>query len=231
VLRRHRRAFLWSVALLACAVSTLFLVGKHPTADAPVTTLPAIGRIDLVVYDWVERIRVAPLTWLFRALNVIGGGIVTIPLRAVALGVLAARRRWHAFSAFALTWATAEVTLWLLKRWFARGRPPDALVATVGFSFPSGHAVAGAATAVALVLAFLLPAAERRRWEWIAVGFSFLMAFSRVYLHAHWLSDVAAGVLLGSGIAIFWFAALTELRHVTIRRSHARSSSVATADT
>lgn len=231
MLRRHRRAFLWSAALLACAVGTLFLVGKHPTVDAPVTTLPVIGRIDLVVYDWVERIRVAPLTWLFRALNVIGGGIVTIPLRAVALGLLAARRRWHAFSAFALTWATAEVTLWLLKRWFARGRPPDALVATVGFSFPSGHAVAGAATAVALVLAFFLPAAERRRWEWIAVGFSFLMAFSRVYLHAHWLSDVAAGVLLGSGIAIFWFAALTELRHVSIRRSHARSSSVATADT
>jgi len=231
VLRRHRRAFLWSVVLLAWAVGTLFLVGKHPTADAPVTTLPVIGRIDLVVYDWVERIRVAPLTWLFRTLNVIGGGIVTIPLRAVALGVLAARRRWHAFTAFALTWATAEVALWLLKRWFARGRPPDALVATMGFSFPSGHAVAGAATAVALVLAFLLPAAERRRWEWIAVGFSFLMAFSRVYLHAHWLSDVAAGVLLGSGIAIFWFAALTELRHVTISRSHARSSSVATADT
>lgn len=231
MLRRHRRAFLWSVVLLAWAVGTLFLVGKHPTADAPVTTLPVIGRIDLVVYDWVERIRVAPLTWLFRTLNVIGGGIVTIPLRAVALGVLAARRRWHAFTAFALTWATAEVALWLLKRWFARGRPPDALVATMGFSFPSGHAVAGAATAVALVLAFLLPAAERRRWEWIAVGFSFLMAFSRVYLHAHWLSDVAAGVLLGSGIAIFWFAALTELRHVTISRSHARSSSVATADT
>jgi undecaprenyl-diphosphatase len=231
VLRRHRRAFLWSVALLVGAVGTLFLVGKHPTAEAPVTTLPVIGRIDLAVYDWVERIRVTALTWLFRALNVIGGGIVTIPLRAVALGVLAARRRWYAFAAFAATWATAEIALWFLKRWFERGRPPDALVTTVGFSFPSGHAVAGAATAVALVLAFFLPAAERRRWEWIAVGFSFLMAFSRVYLRAHWLSDVVAGVLLGSGIAIFWFAAFTELRYAAVRRSSASSPSAARADT
>jgi membrane-associated phospholipid phosphatase len=230
VLRRHRRAFLWSVALLLGAIGTLFFVGKHP--DAPTTTITVIGQVDQAVYDWVERIRVAPLTWLFRALNLIGGGIVTIPLRAVALGVLAARRRWHAFAAFALTWATAEVTLWYLKRWFDRGRPPDALVETVGASFPSGHAVAGAATAVALVLAFFLPAAERRRWEWIAVGFAFLMAFSRVYLRAHWLSDVVAGVLLGSGIAIFWFAALTELRHVAVTRGlHHRSPSGATADT
>ena len=232
MLRRHRRAFLWSTALLLGAIGTLFFVGKHPDAAATTTTLPAIGRIDASVAEWVERIRVAPLTWVFRALNVIGGGIVTIPLRAVALGVLAARRRWHAFAAFALTWASAEVTLWVLKRWFDRGRPPGALVETVGASFPSGHAVAGAATAVALVLAFFLPAPARRRWEWIAVGFAFLMAFSRVYLGAHWLSDVVAGVLLGSGIAIFWFAALTELRHLAVTRAaHHRSPTAATADT
>jgi membrane-associated phospholipid phosphatase len=232
VLRRHRRAFLWSVALLIGAIGTLFLVGKHPTAAAPLTTVPAIGRVDEAVYEWVERIRVAPLTWLFVALNLIGSGIVTIPLRAVVLGVLAARRRWPAFAAFALTWASAEVTLWFLKRWFDRGRPQEELVGTVGASFPSGHAVAGAATAVALVLAFFLPAPERRRWEWIAVGFSFLMAFSRVYLRAHWLSDVVAGVMLGSGIAIFWFAALTELRHAAVTRAaHHRPPSGATAGT
>jgi undecaprenyl-diphosphatase len=213
------------------AIGTLFLVGRHPGEPGTVTTVPAIGRIDQAVYDWVERIRVAPLTWLFRALNLIGSGVVTIPLRAVALGVLAARRRWHAFTAFALTWVTAEVALLWLKPWFDRARPPGALVATVGASFPSGHALAGAATAVALVLAFFLPAAERRRWEWIAVGFSFVMAFSRVYLHAHWLSDVIAGVLLGTGIAIFWFAALTELRHAAVKRREHPERSAATAGT
>jgi membrane-associated phospholipid phosphatase len=44
------------------------------------------------------------------------------------------------------------------------------------------------------------------------------MAFSRVYLSAHWFSDVVAGTLLGAGIAIFWAAAVTEIRDVWFRR-------------
>ncbi|TMK89762.1 MAG: phosphatase PAP2 family protein [Actinobacteria bacterium] len=69
----------------------------------------------------------------------------------------------------------------------------------------------------ALVLAFF-PAGERRhRWEWLAVGFAFVMSMSRVYLAAHWFSDVVAGTLLGAGIAIFWAAAVTECRDVIFR--------------
>jgi undecaprenyl-diphosphatase len=77
--------------------------------------------------------------------------------------------------------------------------------------------VAGAAVAVALVLAFF-PAGERRKWEWAAAGFAFVMGFSRVYLNAHWFSDVVAGVLLGSGIAIGAAVLVTEIRDVALRR-------------
>jgi undecaprenyl-diphosphatase len=96
-----------------------------------------------------------------------------------------------------LTWAASELVLTWLKTWFHRGRPPGALVETVGYSFPSGHAVAGAATAVALVLAFMPAGHERRVWEWIAAAFAFVMAFSRVY-RPRTGSDMVAGVLLGS---------------------------------
>ena len=88
------------------------------------------------------------------------------------------------------------------KVFFHRGRPPEGLVETVGFSFPSGHAVAGAATAVALVLALLPAGRKRRRWESARSAFAFVMASSRVYLQAHWFSDVVAGVLLGAGVAL-----------------------------
>jgi undecaprenyl-diphosphatase len=58
---------------------------------------------------------------------------------------------------------------------------------------------------------------RRRKWEAIAVVFAFVMAFSRVYLNAHWLSDVVAGVLLGTGVALGSAALATEVRDVAMR--------------
>jgi undecaprenyl-diphosphatase len=213
----HRRAFVWSLIVLAGCVASLFLVGRHPPELAPLTTVPIVGRFDASVYRWMDDIRATPLTWVSRTLNVIGGGIITIPVRAAATIYLVFRRRWLRAAAFAMTWALSEFALTWLKAFFHRGRPPQPLVAISGFSFPSGHAVAAAATGVALVLA-LLPAGERRRrWELLAIGFAFVMAMSRVYLAAHWFSDVVAGTLLGAGIAIFVFSAVTEVRDMILR--------------
>jgi len=217
MLANHRRAFVWSLALLACCVASLFFVGRHPPAAAPLTTVGFVGRFDTTMYGWMVDVRNAWLTGICKVLNVIGGGVVTIPVRVAAVLVLAFRRRWARFLAFAMTWATSEIVLTTLKSWFHRGRPPFSLVLTSGFSFPSGHAVAAAATSVALVLAFFPAGERRRRWEWLAVTFAFVMSMSRVYLAAHWFSDVVAGTLLGAGIAIFWAAAVTEFRDLLFR--------------
>jgi membrane-associated phospholipid phosphatase len=219
MLTDHRRAFRYAAALVGALLLLLLAVGRQPPESAPHTTLHAIGAFDQRVYDWMGSIHNMVLNGLFRFLNVAGGGVITIPLRAVASLVLLIRRRWRAFAAFGLTWAFSEIGLTILKTYFHRGRPPAPLVSTaVTFSFPSGHAVAGAATAVALVLAFFPPGARRRKWEWMAVAFAFVMAFSRVYLNAHWFSDVVAGVLLGAGVALASAAVVTEVRDIWFRR-------------
>jgi len=218
VLTDHRRAFVWAVALLGATVFVFVAVGRHLPAAAPRTTLPFLGEWDLAISHAMDDIRSEPLSAIARPLDVLGGGLVTIPLRIVVAVWLLVRTRWRAFAAWILTWAVAEIVLVGAKHFFHRGRPPGALVETVGFSFPSGHAVAGAAIGVALVLVLLPPGSARRRWEVAAAAFAFVMALSRVYLLAHWFTDVLAGVLLGTGIALGCAAFVTEIRDIALRR-------------
>jgi membrane-associated phospholipid phosphatase len=217
VLSNHRRTFLYSLCLLLFLVLLFIGVGRHPPRAAPSTTFAPIGRLDESTYRAMDDFRNVVLSGVARGLNVIGGGYVTIPVRAVVSLGLAFRRRWRALGAWVLTWVAAEVLLTGSKAFFHRDRPPNELVTTSGYSFPSGHAVAAAATAVALVLVLMPSGPHRRKWEAIAVLFAFVMAFSRVYLNAHWLSDVVAGVVLGAAVALGSAALATEVRDVAVR--------------
>src|SRR2546422_76153 len=79
------RAFLWSLALLAACGASLFLVGRHPPEVAPLTTIHFVGRFDTTMNGWMLDVRNALLTWVCKVLNVIGGGVVTIPVRIAAV--------------------------------------------------------------------------------------------------------------------------------------------------
>jgi membrane-associated phospholipid phosphatase len=207
---------------IAATVAVFVVVGIRPSH-------PPIQPLDTMIYHGADDIRNAPLTFLAKELNVLGGGIVTIPLRIVVSIYLAFRRRWTALTGWLLTWFLAEFAHTVSAAAFNRPRPPNPLVVTNGASFPSGHAVAASATAVALVLALMAPGPRRRKWEVIAALFAFVMALSRVYLNAHWFSDVVAGTLLGTGIAIASFAIAAEGRDVILRRRARRAGSAVPA--
>ncbi len=74
------------------------------------------------------------------------------------------------------------------------------------YSFPSNHAVIAAAATVGLLLAgrYL-----RRLWiPVVAVVATLLMAFSRIYVGAHYPHDVIAGLILGALVALIGYLVL-----------------------
>ena len=156
----------------------------------------------------MTEIRTAWLTRIARILSVVGGPLVMVPLRLTVIGALAWRRRWLQLGAFVGAVVTSELCIGPLKALIDRPRPPGPLITTDSPSFPSGHAIAASVTALGLVVV-LVPAANRRtRWTILAAVFAAVMAMSRTYLGAHWLSDVIAGACIGTGLAVVWPAAL-----------------------
>jgi membrane-associated phospholipid phosphatase len=160
----------------------------------------------------MEAIRVPPLTWLSRLLNVAGSVLVTWPLRIVAAAVLIWKRQYLELAAFLTIVATSELCIGPLKAFVDRPRPPDPMVLTTGASYPSGHAIATAVTAVGVVIALIPPGRRRLKWEVYAGLITFVMALSRVYLGAHWFSDVVGGMLIGLGLSLLWPATFEEAR-------------------
>jgi membrane-associated phospholipid phosphatase len=201
-----RRGLLVSGCLLVgAAVVTLLYVLP--------ATRPEVQAMDDAVWRFARSVENPPATAVALVLSLLGSGAVNWPLRILAMLLLAWRRSWLRLAAFALAVITSELLIGWMKAAVDRPRPPDSLIATTGAAFPSGHAIATAVTAVGLVLVLAPPGPKRWRWEVNAVIFTSVMALSRVYLRAHWLTDTVAGALLGAGLALGWPALLMALRH------------------
>ncbi|UOY00869.1 phosphatase PAP2 family protein [Blastococcus sp. PRF04-17] len=210
-----RRGLVVSGSLLLGGLA-LTLVVFHPA------TGPTVQAVDDAVWEAAGSARNAPATAVSEALSVLGSAAVNWPLRIAALLLLAWRRHWLRAAAFSLAVVSSELFIGPLKAATDRMRPPGALIETSAASFPSGHAIATAVTAVGLVLVLAAPGPSRWRWEVNAVVLTSVMALSRVYLRAHWLSDTVAGALIGAGLALGWPALLMAIRH---RRDPAASTS------
>lgn len=95
---------------------------------------------------------------------------------------------------------------YLLKEMFKRPRPELNLYINQGFSFPSGHSSIIVAIYGFLIYFFLknLKTTKNKIISTIICLFLiFSVAFSRLYLNVHYLSDVITGLLLGMTVLIF----------------------------
>jgi len=118
--------------------------------------------------------------------------------------VLLSRLWWRRLICIAIATGAAGLISWLIKLAVDRPRPSPELVqlmvGTQGLSFPSGHvAMAAVAGGFLFYLAPRLVKQKTTVWLLRALLIIVILAvgFSRLYLGAHWLSDVVGGLFLG----------------------------------
>lgn len=172
-----------------------------------VRSTDVLAGIDSAVAEWGDH---HASSWTHDALTFVTwfGETWTVALVAIVVaGVELARTRSRWVVPFLLAVILGDKLLtWGVKELVDRARPEiEAVAATLGPSFPSGHT----STAAASWAAFALVAGRwwgRRSWPPLAgaaVGIAVAVALSRVFLDVHWLTDVLGGLALGWA----WFAA------------------------
>jgi membrane-associated phospholipid phosphatase len=205
---------------LSLTVSVLALVGAGWAFGAILQDVLA-GDEGALLDGPVQRFFVAHrdawLTPLMRSATNLGNAAVLIGLILLAgLAWWWRRRTWRPLWLLAGAYLGAWVLSETVKDLTHRARPPaaQAIGHWTGYAFPSGHTTK--ATAVYGMLAALL-AATTARWGrkvtlWTAAALlAGLVGLSRLYLGAHWLTDVLGALTLG---AAWLFVLLTATRTV-----------------
>ena len=201
---RHRLA----AAAAACALGF-----------AVVAALVTAGWSPLVTFDedWSSRAYAFTLAHdhfrdVAQVVTDLADGWTIAALAAVVAVVLALRRMWLLAWWLVLTVAGSALLSTVLKVGLDRLRPLSAgeLTSAHGFSFPSGHTQAATVTYASIVLVVgwevLHPSRATRVASAVVVTLVIgAVGLSRIYLGAHWPSDVLGGWLSGSA----WVLAAT----------------------
>ena len=196
----RRQLFIWAGALmLFLLAANLFLelaedIYRSEALSWDVNVMLAVNRVS---QPWLDE--------LFWIITLTGGPLILIPLILIA-GRLWQKGQQRRALLFVVSFIGTALLNSLLKTFFARPRPalfPTRVISS-GYSFPSGHTMAAAAFFG--MLALFLWQQGRYGWALLAAAWVPLIAFSRVYLGAHFPSDVLASLALGTiWLVIVWF--------------------------
>lgn len=207
-LARSRLDPMSATGLALTAALALVVVGTVAVGIVLFMVRENVGfaHFDLSAARFGARHAGAGSTQFLRALTQLGGAAVLVPLTVLVLAIASRRQRSVPVASFLVLSVGGQFAIAnTVKFAVNRARPTlDQLTGFSSSSFPSGHAVAAAASlaAFALVLGRGRSARTNSLLASAAVGLAGGIACTRVFLGVHWLTDVLAGLALGWA----WFA-------------------------
>jgi membrane-associated phospholipid phosphatase len=168
------------------------------------------------------------LTGILRVVTWGGSTAVIIPLGVIVGALFVLRRhRWRPLILLAAAVAGSVALYEIVKPLVGRPRPPPAIWIGhfSGAAFPSGHATQSVAfySMLAIVLgAGRSPQLKTVLWS-LATLAALVVGASRIYLGAHWLTDVLGGYALGAAwaaVVVVVMLAVSSRQQANIARDH-----------
>lgn len=194
-----RAILLFGLVLLAIGIGFVGIVEE-------VLERSTLADADAAMSHFVQALRTPWSNAIMVAVTMLGDGIVVAAVGAVAAGWLVLRRAYRLAAGLGFALGLAALSVPLLKGVIRIARPTSLYSGFDAFSFPSGHATF-AATLYG-ILGWLVARDLPGRWRTVPVTIAALLigaiAASRIYLAAHWPSDVLAGLLFGFGLTAFF---------------------------
>jgi undecaprenyl-diphosphatase len=157
-------------------------------------------RVDLGLYRLLQDLRSPWGDRIMVFVTELGDGVVIALVAVTVLAWLLWLRKWRVAGYWTAAVFFAQLAATIFKLVLQRTRPLANIYDGLStYAFPSGHAVMS--TVVYGFLAVLIARQLSRSRRWIAYAMATLLisaiALSRLYLGAHWLSDVLGGLSLG----------------------------------
>lgn len=170
-----------------------------------------ISNIDMSAANLMRETRNAPADELMTVITMMGDTVVMLALAAAIIGWLVWRKAYRAAYAAAFAIIAAKLFEMAVKFGIQRARPTELAYTGIDlFSFPSGHA-----TMSAVIFGILAVLVSHSMGRWgraivyaLCAVCAVLIGFSRIYLGAHWLSDVLAGLAFGAVMAAVFGVAI-----------------------
>lgn len=216
---KHRSHGQLNLAVYFLIFSTLFLV----LAAYVKSTGAANLTINEALFHLFRGIHTPLLDHIMICITMLGQKEVILPAVVLIFGYLLYSKHYREASHTLMLAVFVSGSIFIFKHAFASARPWGIAGSPESFSMPSGHAVLSLALylGISLLVTSTIQSKAKRWMVYIfALGVIFAIGISRIYLGAHWFTDVLAAWLLGASILCFVVVSYERAKVITVNPRH-----------